>query len=182
MKQKKTPCRKSEERSKSLKVIHSKTPLPKKWSDLPGADKALLIADLKVRKTSKLKAKLLVFKTDKDLRYFWKESLGRKISKGCLGLVSQLGCEWIPDTNNPSKSFYEVDPVYFCVIGLILKGLKMEVICHEAVHAGIAYAKRTKYRNLWYGADKLDEENICYPSGRIAAAINKVLHEAKLYE
>lgn len=73
-----------------------------------------------------------------------------------------------------------VDPRYFCVIGLVRGHLSMEIISHEAVHAGCAYAKRGA-RAPWHDALGFDEEHIAYPAGRIAAAINRALWAAKLY-
>lgn len=127
--------------------------------------------------------KLLVFKNNRDLRNFWKKALGKgDLGTGCRGAVNGLASEVIQFREDGSESrFMEVDPRFFCVMGLVVTHLGMEIITHEAVHAGFNYAKRVKRRDLWHGAKDLDEEEVCYPSGRIASGVNKLLRESGLY-
>jgi hypothetical protein len=58
----------------------------------------------------------------------------------------------------------------------------MEIISHESVHAGFAYAKRIKKTPRDQHALSFDEEAVCYPSGAIAAAINRAVYKAGLHE
>lgn len=74
-----------------------------------------------------------------------------------------------------------VDPVYFCVIGLVRGAISMEAICHEAVHAAYAYTNRVRTLS-WPGSQDSPEENLCYPAGRIAAEINRKLWKHDLYK
>lgn len=163
-----------------MRIRHETKPLRRDFTNLP-ARGLLLEADLQMHR-SRLWAKLLVFDTPLSLRLFWKKCLGKgDLGKGCLGAVNALGYEVIEFRKDKTeKSILVVDPRYYCVIGLTKGRLNMEVVTHEAVHAGFCYAKRRK-GDLWHGAKDLDEENVCYPAGIIASQINKVLHDAGLY-
>lgn len=68
------------------------------------------------------------------------------------------------------------------MIGLVYGHLSMEIISHEAVHAGFNFSKRASRAPWDRKAQDFDEEGVAYPAGRIAAAINRVLHAAKLYK
>ena len=162
-------------------VRHSKEPLPKEWSGLKGADKALLITDIRLSKRSRLRMKLLVFRTKTQLQDFWKYNISfEKLGKDCVGAVNGLAYENLNiDTN---KSIMVVDPNYFCVMGLVVSKIGMEIITHESVHAGINYVKRVKHRNLWKEVGQLDEEELCYPIGRIASHVNELLYESGMYD
>jgi hypothetical protein len=164
---------------------HSKKPLPLSWQRLKGVNKALLEGYVMVRGVRGLRAKVLVFKNNKDLCDFWKGiNKNEYLGKNCLGVVNALGYEL---THFPKKGQKQkpahlvVDKNFFCVIGLIVTSLGMEIITHECVHAAYAYAKRVK-RNLWLGSHDLDEENICYPAGIIASGVNKLLRENGMYD
>lgn len=63
------------------------------------------------------------------------------MSKGAFGAVNALASEG-------RRGLVYVDPKYFCVIGLTTGSLSMEVITHESVHAGFAFAKRHK-KDFW---------------------------------
>lgn len=161
----------------------SKTPLPTNWRGLPDAHRALLIADIYVRAGSRLRMKLLVFRTNRDMRRFYVRGLGRQDSLGrkCLGFVNNLSCtrEFVPRAGQkPKASILEVDPRYFAVMCLVRSALCMEVITHEAVHAAYAYVNRSRVK--WPDHDN-PEERICYPAGRIAKHINIAIHDAGLY-
>lgn len=137
--------------------------------------------DIKVTGGARLAAKLLIFEHPKALRRFWREAIGGDLGKGCLGAVNGLACEVIMvKPGKPDRHRIEVDPRYFCVIGLCQTHLSMEIICHESTHAGLQWAKRAK-RNFWCSPGELDEENVCYPTGRIAAAINRFVWKKGLY-
>lgn len=167
-------------------MVRARRLIPRRdWRRIRGVTGVLLERDLKVSAGSRLRAKLLVFGTTAALRQFWRRGLGRgELGRSCCGAVTPLGYEvqdFRKDGTIKSRRM-EVDSRYFCVIGLCEKHLSMEIISHEAVHAGYAYAKRVNLKNLWYGAKENDEELVCYPAGRIAAEINRKLHKAGLYK
>lgn len=134
---------------------------------------------------TRLRVKLLVFDTRANMRRFWNHVLkNSRLGFGCCAAVNALACEKIIIDGNglESKPVMEVDPRYCCVVGLCVRDLCFEVICHESVHAGFAYAKRVQSRNMWAGKFDLDEEAICYPAGHIASAINRLLFKHNLYD
>lgn len=162
-----------------MKVRHNTTALPRAFTGHPAAKDLLGECDIRLCGAGRLRAKLLVFRTPAALARFWRDGLGRPdLGRGCRGAVNSLGHE----RANPrtGERVMVVDPRYFCVIGLVKQHLSMEIVSHESVHAGFAYAKRVQ-RNLWAAPGELDEENVCYPAGRIAAAINSYLHDEGLY-
>jgi hypothetical protein len=179
-----------------VRVRHSKTPLPTTWINHPAlGDSIIAEADMKITPRGRLWAKLLVFKDSDGLEHFWDKGLGRSLAgdadisgkrKGrTVGCVSALATEiWSTETDTATtKKFIEVDPRYFCVIGLVETHLKMEVICHEATHAGFAFFNRHK-RDYWVkrANNDFNEEDVCYPTGLIAASINRFLYDKGLYK
>lgn len=99
-----------------------------------------------------------------------------------MGAVNGLGYERTTIApGKPDKSVMVVDPIYFCIMGLVASELCFEVICHEAIHAGFCYAKRVRHRNIWFDVHDLDEEHVCYPAGIIAATINRICFKHDLY-
>lgn len=157
-------------------------PLPRVWSALPGARGILLEKDIGVGH-GRLKAKLLVFDSTKNLRNFWKVLGKGDLGRCCRGAVNGLYMEVQAfSKETESKSRLEADVRYFCVIGLVKGYLSMEIVSHEAIHAGFSFAKR-KSRAPWdVLAGDFDEEAICYPSGRIASAISRELWAGGFYE
>lgn len=156
-----------------MKIRYTHTPLPRSFKGSPGSEGILAEGDIIVG-SSRLAAKLLIFDNPKSLRMWWVKSVGSDLGKGCLGAVNGLHHEVIhfPAKGEKQRPKYlEVDPRYYCVIGLCKDHLTMEIICHESVHAGFSYAKRIK-RSPWdEQAIDMDEELICYPSGKIASCI-----------
>ena len=142
-------------------------------------------ADLRATPRGRLCAKLLVFRNRLALRRFWNGKLGKEERLGlhCFGVVNGLS-RWIESydakTDTWSRRMERCDPRYFCVIGLVVGHLGMEVITHEAGHAGFCYAKRVQ-RAPWAAARDFDEEEVCDPAGMIAAAIKRFLHRRGLY-
>lgn len=148
---------------------------------LPETSGLLLEKDLKVGDHSRLHAKLLVFDTNKNLRKFWKTITHSKdLGKHTRGAVNGLWSDCTDFKDNKEVRTLECDPRYFCLIGLLKGSLSMEIICHEAVHAGFAFHIR-RSRIPWPGVEDLPEEAICYPAGRIASAINRAIDKAGLY-
>lgn len=156
-----------------MRVRHRKKPLPRNWAVKSKSYGILGEIDIKVRHTSRLWLKALMFRTNDGLRRFWAEILQReRLDRSTLGVVNALGCEVVTfPKGGGQRSVLEVDPRYFAVMGLITGRCHMEVLTHEAVHAAFAYAKRVHHRDLWHNAKSLDEENVCYPAGRSAAEL-----------
>ena len=69
---------------------------------------------------------------------------------------------------------------HFAIMGLVHGHLTMEIVVHESVHAAFCYAKRCK-RTPWAHYADFDEEEVAYPAGRIARALNAYLHDEGLY-
>ena len=159
-----------------MKVVRFKKSLPKNWSTHP---RIKVDSEFDVRLGS-LYAKVLIFKNSKDLHGWWKCKIkSHYLPKGdTLGAVNGLFYESIPQKGKP---YLQVDPRYFCVIALTKNNLTMEVITHESVHAAYCFIKR-KSRTPWAKlAKENDEEEVAYPAGRIAAAINRELYKRNLY-
>lgn len=145
--------------------LNRKNPFPRcsKWKGL------LMDEDLPAFGRSRLRAKLLLFDDVPNLREFWKRKLHQEIPDA-LAAVSRLSVsQYVFDGKGGERYAYEVyDPRYYCVIGLSVPNLTVEVLMHEAVHAGFAWAKRAK-RSPWDAcALELDEEAVCYPAGQVA--------------
>lgn len=163
-----------------MRVHHTKRPLPRHFARHPAA--LGLIAEHDIRmKHGRLHAKLLIFDKPVSLRAFWKAIRGVSLGRSALGAVNALAYERINFMRGDESHSMECDPRYFCMIGLCKTHLSMEIISHEATHAGFAYAKRRK-GDAWIAAMDFDEEFIAYPAGRIAASINRFLYRKKLYE
>ena len=144
-----------------------------------------IVAECDIRPTrhGRLYAKLLIFKNPRTLQVFWRDGLKNgSLGRWTVGAVNALvhWTETVGATGEVIRKQRDVDPRYFCVIGLCETKLSMEVISHEAVHAGFCYAKRVK-RTPWDAARKFDEEEVAYPSGAIAKKINAFLYARKLY-
>lgn len=107
---------------------------------------------------------------------FSKQALDKNVF-GSAGCVHSLSEERI---TKQGACTLHVDPRYFCVICLAQSHLTMEIITHEACHAGIYFAERSRHR--WPYQEHAPSEAICYPTGRIARAINKFLHDKGLYQ
>lgn len=149
----------------------------------PKAKGVIAAADIFVTGRARLRLKVVVFESTKWLRHFWKEVLGRQddLGRTCRGAVNGLAYEQISfKPGQPERSTMMVDPRYYAIMGLVKGHLNMEIITHESVHAAFAYARR-HHRNMWAGQNDLEEENVCYPAGRIARQINIFLHEEGLY-
>lgn len=163
----------------------SSQPLPTDWSTLPGSEEILFSSDIAVSPKSTLKAKVLVFRSLASLNRFWRLCLGRpKLADNVYAVVSDITSTvtfQTPKGTPKRPPVWEVDPTYFCVVGFILGKLSMEFIAHESVHAAYAYARRVAGRKSWPDKEN-PEEHICYPAGRIAAAINHLFHSHGIYD
>lgn len=164
--------------------IHHTRPLPRNFAKHPkGKPYVVHEADIFPTPRARLAAKLLIFAHPHDLRKFWKAVMGTDLGAGCKGAVNALGhsAEKVDDQGRSFDKRWVCDPRYFCIIGLCIGYLSMEVVTHEAVHAGFCYARRRGH-DPWNDDKKLGEEDVAYPAGRIAAALNRYLHDKGLYE
>lgn len=165
--------------------IRCQKALPRNFSDHPEGGKILAETDIAIRghdsprAIGRLRAKLLVFKTRRDMYGFIKQALGSN-GLGALGFVSQLVEERLTFKGGRASTTLMIDPRYFCVICLVQGYLTMEIITHEACHAGIYFSQRSRHQ--WPNQKDAPSEAICYPTGRIASAINRFLHDRGLYE
>lgn len=146
----------------------SRSALPRDWSGCPGADVALGRFDIGFGR-SRLRLKLLVFETNADMCRFYDyvKPSGRGLGRRCLGCVFEL-----------SAIDGVEDPVYYAVMLLVRKHATTEIVCHESVHAAIAYAARVGGCAKWPGEG--DEESICYPAGKIAERVRIALDQLRL--
>lgn len=161
-----------------MKIVTTKDSIPRSFRDFPHPSIKGLLHEDDIDIGSRLKMKLLVFKTPAILRSFWKSALGKpSLGKDCRGAVNSLGFEL---RKRDGKVVHIFDPRYFAIMGLCVDHLGMEILTHESVHAGISYAKRTKKRNLWHDPMAMNEEQIAYPVGRIARNLVISLRKAKL--
>lgn len=161
-----------------MRVRHASA-LPRCWRRIAPHD-ILTEYDLHVT-SGPLRAKLLIFKNRSGLRNFWKKIGKGDLGSKCTGAVNALAYEVHHFSKSGESAYIKADPRYFCVIGLVKGHLNMEVISHESMHAGFAYAKR-RTGKFWVSATEMDEEKVCYPAGRIARQINMVLYKEGLYE
>lgn len=175
-----------------MKIRHAK-PLPHCFATHPAARGLVAEGDLRFTKCSRLFVKVLVFKHPRALCAFWKSALGLAVDRACCGVVSTMASEIhtfpgrvprfgkLPAGCTGYTSRIECDPRYLCLMGLTVGNLSMEIVTHESVHAGFAYAKRRR-GNFWPGALEMDEENVAYPAGIIAKRVNAFLNERGLYK
>lgn len=152
--------------------------LPTVWPKSPGLVEQ---ANISVGH-GRLRAKLLIFRTPRDLARHWKKSYGHSLGRGCLGVVNALNVTQVRIEKDGSETprWNEVDARYFCVIGLCLRRLGMGVLTHECVHGGYAYARR-RTRAPWNAhALRFDEEAVAYPAGELGRGIVIFLNRRKL--
>lgn len=164
-----------------MRLFLRKKGIRKDFRNHPKAKGIILEKDLKIG-FSKLRAKLLVFDKASNLRRFWSGPLGKgDLGRYCKGAVNGLSTEFTSfRKGKKEEAWIEADPRYYCVIGLVSGHLYGEIICHESVHAAFNYAKRIR-KSPWDECSRdFDEEEICYPAGRIAAEISNLIHRHKL--
>ena len=148
-------------------------PLPRYWRSVPGLDRCPLLFDVELHRHARLAAKVILFRKRSEMLSFWKKFFGTTLGKTCSGVCRPIVTHVVkPD----GSELLEVDPRYYAVIGLCLERLTFEVIVHESIHAGFAYSNRKAGRFEWrIDEDDLNDEEVCYPSGRIASAIIRTL-------
>ena len=164
----------------NMKFKRSEKPWPRSWTGFSPV-KPILEKDLRFTRGG-LALKLLVFRNRRDLYRFWSRAeptcLGG-LTPDAAGACSSFSS--IVDPCNGKPVYSEVDGRYFAAMGLCAGHLGMEIVTHESVHAGFAYARRKGKKPWDTGFDDLDEENVCYPAGAVARMVVKTLDEAGLY-
>lgn len=140
--------------------------------------KGIASTDLRLTRGSKLKARLAVFENGAQMRREWKQCFKEHLGRKTVGAVKSLAldvitAEGLEYTEHPNADYY-------CFIGLIKGYLSMEIVCHESVHAGFAYAERVN-RDI-FPSEGDEEERIAYPAGKVARQINRWLHKNGYYE
>lgn len=161
-------------------VLPAYKPWPEQWMGRPEAEGAIGETDLYLSARARLAAKLLVFDSAQSLRMFLARVFPRKKdeNKDAVGAVKSSFAAVLPEHDDV---YFIADAKYFCLICLCREQLVVEVICHEAVHAGMAYARRVK-RSPWEAARGHEEEAVAYPAGRIAAEIYRYLKEREYFD
>lgn len=131
---------------------------------------------------SRLLLKVLVFTTPERMASHWSKVLKRPLGRGrALGCVSQFLADVLDPHTMRVKRNVPTDPMYFAVMGLCVKHLGTEVLCHESVHAALYYRARVGKRVRWTSEKEPDpDDSICYPAGRIMSAIVQHLRKKGL--
>lgn len=156
------------------------TRLSRSW----GSKRDGIVAQCDIAPTEhgRLFAKVLMFRTLRDLRRWCKKNLGGSGSDYSASVQGLF--RWKESVGGDGRVIRRrismLDRRYFCVMAFARTRLSMEVISHESVHAGFCYAKRVR-RTPWKAARDFDEEHVAYPAGSIAAAINAWCHEHDFY-
>ena len=157
------------------------TRLPRSW----GSKRQGVAAqcDVSPCPRGRLFAKVLMFRTLRDLRRWWPKNMGSLIPGSCASVQGLYTWKETIDGKGRviCRRILKLDRRYFCVMGFSRTQLNMEVISHESVHAGFCYAKRVR-RTPWEAARDCDEEHVAYPAGSIAQAINHWCHKHGFYE
>ena len=122
------------------RIVLSSSPMPKVWATMPKARGIICEADIRPSASSKLFAKVCVFNNNRDMRHFFAASLGMpgSVDARTLGVCASL-TSVVTAGKGPT---WEVDPRYFCFIGLIKKHCTHEVVLHESLHGAFAHYAR----------------------------------------
>ena len=173
-----------EEKGEPMKVNHSKEHFPRTFDGLPYADRILLNEDFRLHPKSRVWCKLIVL-TDKtamqrflNVNGFWGAGrMGRDSIGACLRMYV-TGERYIGEKTIRRLI---VDPRYFSVIVLNANNISIESIAHESAHAAFNYAYRKQWKNVWgCRKDELEDEQVCYPVGRISEAVFDILNRNDL--
>ena len=161
------------------------TDLPEDWHRIRKWGKLIEHEySVKVSRRSRLRLKVCIFKDWKAMDDFFTRALGRpgSICRFTHGVCSKLDNYGTSYKTKIPQDFVVRDRKYFAMIGLLEKHLNMEVIIHEAVHAGIAYGSRCRSRRWTDPENHSDEELICYPAGYIASQLITQFQEEGLLQ
>lgn len=167
-----------------MRIEHNK-PMSHTLRGHPHAKGTVYEFDIKPTKHGRLAAKVLIFENEKRLRAFWRDGLSNDVDKDCFGVVNELGNVvqgFISGGDKPDYTVWRCDPRYFCIVGLCANRLYNEVIYHESVHVGYAYAFRAKLKLEGYPREKLEEETVAYVAGRFGAKLTRKLYKWGLWK
>jgi hypothetical protein len=148
--------------------------LPTNWNRMRTYGRLIKHAcDIRLDATKRLRLKVLVFKSNSDLRAFWAGALkNRGICRMTNACVTELVAHAYGPPNYDVITRRDVDARYYAVMGLISKrSMSLEIIAHESVHAAYAYDNRLGKRNPFIERPGNDEERICYPAGKITELV-----------
>lgn len=169
-----------------MRTIVLKLGIPRRWRGEKWC-RATHEFDLAPSGRSRLRLKVLVFESLRDLQHCWlKGPLKSGASRGCLGIVNSLGFHKVdyskggPPEGTNHRHF--VDARYFAVMGLSATHLGTEITTHECIHAAFAYAKRIGGKHACAPVMENDEERVCYPAGTLHRKLNVKLWDTGLYD
>lgn len=157
-----------------MRVVHTDNPLPRDWAGPPGADKALLLASVGVSCNSRLRAKVVIFSSKKDMRKFWTDTLDcEDPGTHCPAVVNPLSVTVVSFKDGvESPPVERVDPRYFAVLGMVWPACDdIEVLSHEAAHLALAYVRRVGNKGPKWDENGSEDEPLCYATGRLTAAL-----------
>jgi hypothetical protein len=131
---------------------------------------------------TKLQCKVLVFETVGKFRAFFRKefpfatSMDTPFCRGCCYVPLQEVVSFKGGVE--SKPVMYVDPKFFALICLVKGHCHLEVIPHECVHAAFALwvrKSRNPDQDRWV-ENGLQEEEVCYPAGRLTRMISYALN------
>ncbi len=129
-----------------------------------------------------LYCRYMVFKNVRDMRKVVKHIFRNKWSTFRGVITNSTGGICIDTTTriweNGVIVYREIEPKIFAFILLVKNNVTPEVIAHESIHAGFAFHRRAQIE--WPGKTKNEEENICYPAGRIAGHLTTAMQDQGL--
>ena len=159
-----------------MRVRHDPNAVRRDFATHPEARGIVAEFDVRPCRRGDLYAKVLVFKTNRDMGHFYRIVLGirGRLARDVAGVVVKTGVE-VRDRQGPGyRSQWVADARYFCVMGLVHRELGQEVLTHESVHAAMNYVDRVG-RNTFGRHGEAEHERLTYPAGRIASGIAKRL-------
>lgn len=163
-----------------IKKVLNPTPLPLRWKSIKVVKPAIWVGDILATNGSRLRLKLLVFNKLRDLKAFYRWLKPGMEIGNCRGCCIRLETEVIDFKDGKhERNYLRCDPRYYAVMCLLRHHLTTNIIVHEAVHAGIALAERST--KVWDRSGNW-EEQLCYPTGRIAAEIVRALRQDGLID
>lgn len=156
-----------------MKIRRRKDSYPR-WAKDMFPDVSVEAWDLRYGNTGP-RHKVCFFKTRKDLRYAWNRLLDlrdgghhhQRMGRA-MGFVHQC---WHTRWSEAEGERMMVDRRYASIVCILIPGLSHEIICHEAVHAGLAHLRRLKRDPDPVVHDMDAEEELAYPTGWMASKI-----------
>lgn len=125
--------------------------------------------------TSRLRTKVMIFKSRKAMLAFARSVIGAKVHRGIEAAVRELACSIMNEAGEEIE--VEVDPRYVCLAIFNLRDLSYCTIAHEGIHVGFNYARRTGKTKPWTKGYAAWEEAVAYPAGMFTALVLLKLHQ-----